>query len=117
MAHPSISREMRQCITDCLDCAATCWETLRHCLELGGAHAAAAHITAMIDCAEICLSSAAYMARSSALSARLCEVCAEACDRCAEECERFPDDESMRRCAEICRRTAESCRRMAKVAA
>lgn len=37
MAHATMSQDMRQCISDCLECASTCSETLRHCLELGGA--------------------------------------------------------------------------------
>lgn len=116
MSHVALSQEMRQCISDCLDCASTCAETLRHCLELGGDHAAAAHIVQLLDCAESCMTSANFMARGSDLRPQICEACAEACERCAESCERF-DDEMMKRCAEICRRTAESCRRMAKVAA
>jgi len=116
MPHAAMSREMQQCISDCHECASVCAEAIRHCLELGGEHAAPDHIAALLDCAEICVTTANYMSRGSAMSARICELCAEACERCAEACERF-DDEVMRRCAEICRRTAESCRRMARVAA
>jgi hypothetical protein len=105
-----------ECIANCRECATVCLETARHCLELGGRHAAATHITTLLDCADICFTSAAFMARGSDLHPRVCAVCAEACERCAEACEQFPDDETMRRCAEICRRCADSCRRMATVA-
>jgi len=90
---------------------------ISHCLELGGEHAAANHIKALLDCAELCETSAAFMARGSDLHPRVCGVCAEACERCAEECERFPDDQMMAACAAICRQTAESCRTMAGMAA
>jgi hypothetical protein len=116
MPHASVSPETRQCIDDCLACASVCYETVRHCLELGGEHAAPEHIASLLDCAEICLTSLNFMSRGSGMSAQICEACAETCERCAESCERF-DDDVMRKCAEICRRTAESCRRMARVAA
>ena len=116
MPHASMSDDTRQCVDDCLSCASVCQESIRHCLELGGEHAAPEHIASLLDCAEICLTSANFMSRGSGMSRQICEACAEACERCAKSCERF-DDDLMRRCAEICRRTAESCRRMARVAA
>ena len=112
MAH-QISAEMRRCIEDCSDCHNICVETAAHCLELGGKHAEAAHVRLLLDCAEICLTSANYMLRGSELHVRTCAVCAEVCDRCADSCEKFGDDALMKQCAEICRRCAESCRKMA----
>lgn len=117
MPHAQSSPAMADCIVDCRECATTCLETARHCLEMGGEHAAAEPITALLDCAALCTTAADAMSRGSSLHGRVCDVCAEACERCAVECERFPDDETMRRCAEICRRTAESCRAMAAAAA
>ena len=38
----------------CLECHATCEHTIQHCLEKGAMHAAAAHIAAMRDCAQLC---------------------------------------------------------------
>lgn len=117
MAHGQMTTQMSGCIDDCLECATTCLETARHCLEMGGEHAAAAHIVAILDCAEICETSANFMSRGSDMHPTVCAACAEACIRCAEECERFPDDEVMRRCAEICRKCAQSCQQMAGAAA
>ena len=117
MPHAAMTRAMTECIDNCLACAKSCLETARHCLEKGGEHAAAAHVTTLLDCAEICETSANFMSRGSALHPKVCQVCAEACERCAEACEKFPDDEVMRRCAEICRRCAASCRDMARAAA
>lgn len=112
-ATPALDR----CIRDCLDCARSCYEMITHCLELGGEHAEPRHIKALLDCAQMCETSAAFMARGSELHPKVCGVCAEACERCAEECERFPDDEAMAACAAICRKAAESCRTMAGTAA
>lgn len=109
-----IGAEMRECIANCSDCHNICLETAVHCLAMGGEHAAPYHQTVLLDCAQICATSADFMLRGSDLHARTCGVCAEACERCAAECERLADgDATMRRCAETCRRCAESCRRMA----
>jgi hypothetical protein len=113
-----ISKEMRECIENCSSCHSVCVETASHCLEMGGPHAAAGHIGLLLDCAQICATSADFMLRGSPFHAQTCGVCAAVCERCAEDCERLAgDDELMRRCAEVCRRCAESCRRMAAMAA
>ena len=109
----SISAEMRRCIENCSDCHNICVESVAHCLGMGGKHAEVAHIRLLMDCAEICLTSANFMLRGSELHVRTCAVCAEVCDRCADSCEKFGDDALMKQCAEICRRCAESCRKMA----
>ena len=112
-AGQQMSEEMRQCIQACSDCHRICMETVNYCLQQGGTHAEAAHIRLLLDCAEICRTSADFMIRGSDLHGRTCAVCAEVCERCAEDCERFGDDAQMKACAETCRRCAESCRRMA----
>ena len=120
MAHASPTARtdpgLRECIDNCTDCHAICVETTAHCLEMGGRHAEPEHIRLLLDCAEICQTSANFMLRGSNLHARTCAVCAEVCDRCADDCERFGDDETMRLCAQACRTCAESCRRMARAA-
>lgn len=113
MTH-QMSTEMRDCISNCTECHTICVETVNHCLEMGGKHAEASHIRELLDCAQVCATSADFMLRGSDLHANVCGVCAEACERCAESCERLAEeDELMLRCAEICRRCAESCRQMA----
>lgn len=111
MAH--ISQEMRHCIEECQSCHSVCLETVTHCLQKGGPHAEANHIRLLLDCVEICQTSANFMLRGSELHTQTCAACAVVCERCAEDCERLADDEMMRRCAQVCRRCAESCRGMA----
>jgi hypothetical protein len=111
------SERMQECIDACTQCARICWETLAYCLEKGGRHAEAEHVNTLLDCAQLCDTSAAFMERGSAVHPDVCAACAEACQRCAESCEKFGDDDQMRRCAEICRSCAESCREMAKMKA
>jgi hypothetical protein len=108
-----ISPEMRHCIDECQSCHAVCLETILYCLQMGGEHAEPAHIRLLMDCAEICQTSANFMLRGSNLHSMTCAVCAEVCERCAEDCDRFQDDQMMARCAESCRNCASSCREMA----
>jgi len=107
---------LQQCIEECEHCHHVCLETVTHCLQTGGKHAEAAHIRLLLDCAEICQTSANFMLRGSDLHTRTCAACAEVCERCAESCERFGDDDKMKACAEVCRRCAASCRAMASTA-
>lgn len=114
--HAQMSQEMRDCIAECQSCHNICLETANHCLSMGGRHAEPAHIRLLLDCAEICQTSANFMLRSSDLHGRTCGVCAEVCERCADDCERFTDDPMMQECAQACRRCAASCREMAHMA-
>lgn len=110
----TISPEMQECIDECVACYSLCEQTVQHCLEMGGKHAAPHHIRLLLDCAEICRTSAGFMLRGSDFHHRTCGVCAEVCRACEKECRSMGDDEMMQRCADACRRCAESCARMAK---
>jgi hypothetical protein len=113
----AMGHDMERCIEECLNCHAICTATAMHCLTMGGQHASPRHIGALLDCAEICQTSANFMLRGSPMHARTCGVCAEACERCAQECEQLANgDQQMLACAEQCRRCAESCRQMAAMA-
>jgi hypothetical protein len=113
-ATQNASVDMQKCIQNCLDCHRICLETITNCLQMGGKHADPAHIRLLIDCAEICQTSANFMIRGSALHGLTCGACAEICARCADECDRIGNnDVKMKACADACRRCAESCRQMA----
>ena len=108
------SAEMAQCIDNCTRCHAICVETIRHCLEKGGKHAAPDHIRLLQDCAQICATSADFMTRGSPFHRLTCGACAEICQQCADDCERMAEgDQQMLQCVEMCRRCAASCRDMA----
>lgn len=109
-----MSADMQACIDDCMRCTDVCTQTAQHCLGMGGEHARPEHIATMLDCVDICATSARFMGRGSKLHASVCRVCAEACRACEKECRRLgADDAMMKQCAEACRRCAESCERMA----
>jgi hypothetical protein len=107
------SRAMKECIDNCNACHAVDVETVQYCLERGGAYAQGEHVRLLLDCADMCRTTADIMARGSEVHKAVCAACAEVCERCAASCEQFPDDPQMRKSAETCRRCAESCRRMA----
>ncbi len=110
---PSSDPRMRDCIQACLDCYRSCTETVSYCLQTGGRHADYRHISLLLDCAEICRTSADFMLRGSELHPSICGVCSEVCGRCDQSCRQLGDDRQMQACADTCRRCADSCRQMA----
>lgn len=105
------SEEMQNCIQNCLDCHRICLqEAMNHCLETGGKHLEPAHFRLMMDCAEICQTSANFMLHGSDHHKLTCGVCAQICEACAESCGQVGD---MDECVQACRNCAESCRKMA----
>jgi hypothetical protein len=102
-----------ECIDHCTQCHAICIETMRHCLEMGGAHADPEHQALMATCADICRTSADAMLRGTGAHVHVCRACAAICELCAASCESMGDDPAMQRCAQACRRCAASCARMA----
>lgn len=114
--HTMLDQQMQDCIQECHRCHNSCTETITHCLEMGGDHAEPSHIGLLMDCAEICQTSANFMLRMSDFHDEMCATCADVCQRCAEDCERFADDEVMQRCAELCRSCARMCNEMAETA-
>ena len=110
--------DMKQCIRSCQDCHALCTQTIMHCLQLGGRHAAPEFIRLFMDCAQLCETNIDYMLRDSTLHGRMCRICSDACRQCAQECEKLMgDDQLLKQCADMCRRCADSCDRMAKASA
>ena len=108
-----MATQMQECIENCEECAGICLETLQYCLEKGGRRAEPAHIRLLMNCAEICRMSAAFMHSGSPFHMQVCGVCSQVCEACARSCKQFGYDEQMRRCAAVCQRCAESCERMA----
>jgi hypothetical protein len=110
---PHLSAEMQQCIDACSSCHETCVDTVNYCLSKGGKHTAPDHIMLLLDCAQICASSADFMLRGSKFLRETCRTCAAVCRACAESCRKMGDDAQMTRCANECDACAKSCERMA----
>lgn len=107
--------DLATCIANCTHCHQAC---LNAAAEWQGSRGAEGvkHLRLLLDCADICQTSADFMLRRSDIHPQVCALCAEICQRCAEACERM-EGELMRACAEACRRCAQSCREMGKLAA
>ena len=105
-----MSQEMQDCISQCLKCHATCLGmAMNHCLEAGGEHTEAQHFRTMMDCAEICQTSANFMLHGSEHHKLTCGVCAQVCSACAKSCASI---DGMEECAKTCRECAEHCGKM-----
>lgn len=106
--------EMQTCIDNCQKCHAVCLSHLStHCLEAGGAHVEPNHFRLMLDCVQICATSADFMLRGSKHHAHICAECAEICEECAASCEAIG---GMEECVAACRACAATCRAMAQAA-
>ena len=109
---PDFSEQMLVCIQNCQDCHRACLQTLTYCMNQGGPHAEPDHLRLLLDCADICATSAAFMLRASDLHVLTCAACAEVCRRCAVDCAAMGDDLRMKALADTCRHCAESCAAM-----
>lgn len=109
---------LEDCIDACWQARHQCQKTLfEHCLKMGGAHKAAAHVELMVSCIQICQTAADFMTRSSPLHTSVCAACANVCEACADSCEAITNDKGetdpeMQRCADLCRVCANACRTM-----
>lgn len=108
-----VGGELLACIAECSTCHDVCEETITHSLRSGGDFADTELVRALIDCAQICQTSADFMLRSSTSYKLVCDVCAQVCAACADECERFEHDDWMRTCAQTLRSCTTACQKMA----
>ena len=109
---PDLSAQLQRCIELCQSCHNVCLNTLAYCIQQGEPHTEEQHLRLMMDCAQICQTSADFMLRESTFHARVCGACADICESCADSCGSMTDDERMQACADLCRECATLCREM-----
>jgi hypothetical protein len=103
--------ETQSSIDACFDCHRACTETaFDHCLRVGGKHTAREHFGLMLDCADVCLTTAKFLLSDNQFHERLCAVCAETCFACAESCRKLG---GMDDCVRACLTCGDLCRAMA----
>ena len=108
--HANHHHDMQPYIDACTHCHATCLHTaLVHCLDQGGKHVGADHYRLMMNCAEICQTSANLLLSGSQAHVPLCGLCANICEACANSCDEIG---GMDECVDACRQCATSCREM-----
>jgi hypothetical protein len=111
MEHQLEHQRMQECAAECLNCYRVCTQMLAgHCLDAGGKHVEPAHFRLMLDCADICQTSANFLLRGSTMHQQICAITEEICEACATSCEQVGD---MDECVAVCRTCAEQCRKMA----
>jgi hypothetical protein len=95
------SNQLRESARLCWECRTECHTALfNYCLEKGGRHAQVEHIKLMVDCIEICQTTADFITRDSELYSDICAACAEVCFVCAESCDSL-SGEDMENCAKF----------------
>jgi hypothetical protein len=107
--------DMQECIEECLNCHAVATMTLQHCIASGGAHTEVNLVGILLDCAEICQTSANFMLRGSPYHVITCAACAELCRACEEACRAVSGDEQLAHCADVCAGCADVCDRMTQM--
>ncbi len=108
------SETAQKCIDECLSCYRTCQDAFAYSTERGEKYVEAEHLRLLVDCAEVCKTTADLILHRSEFYRDQCTVCSDICERCAASCERFSGDPKMRACTEECRRCAVSCVRTTK---
>ena len=106
-----LNDQMQDCIDDCLNCHTVCLDTAMRMLQKGGEHSS--YVISLLDCSEICLTSAHFMLRNSPLYGYTCQACTQICSHCAEMCFQAGEND----CGNACRASAESCQQMVKMIA
>jgi hypothetical protein len=102
---------LQACIDLCQQCHNICLGTaMNRCLEAGGKNVELGHFRLLVDCADICQTTADFMLRQSDYQDQLCLDCATQCDYCAHSCRQIG---GMNDVADICRACAECCHQMA----
>lgn len=107
--HPHVHHQLLRTIQDC---ETTCEHMITMILGYPDITSRASQIQLLRDCAHICATTAAFLARLSGFSRTLAHVCAMICEMCGCECAKFPDQASQH-CAQVCLHCARECRAFA----
>jgi hypothetical protein len=107
-------KDLRRAFVACLRAHETCEETVTHALRAEATHADDERIGVLLDCADVCRTTARLIRRGSPLVRGTAGVCVELCERAAETCAAVAGDPVMAACAETCRRCATWCRWLAE---
>ena len=108
-ATPTLAFTNSECADRCLAAYRECEENIPRSVDKGHA---VEHVRVLVDCAELCRTTAGFLLRDSEHHALACAACAELCAACAESCDAFHGDVDMERCARACRACVESCHAM-----
>lgn len=100
--------QFQSCIDACNACADACDNCAAQCLKEADVTAMARCIELDMDCAQLCRTAAALMARASVHSAEIAQLCMHACRACADECGKHQMTHC-RECAQACLKCLAEC--------
>lgn len=98
----------RDLIETLLLCAAECNRCMAACLDEEDVSMMARCIELDVDCAELCTTTAGFVARNSESADTLVALCAEVCKACGDECIKH-EAEHCQQCAAVCHECASIC--------
>ena len=99
----------QNCIEACNACAEACDSCAAACLNEPDAALLERCIALDADCAQLCRTTAGFLARGGEFAHALCKLCAELCESCGLEGIRH-QHRHCRDCAAACERAAQACR-------
>jgi hypothetical protein len=110
--HPMTGNTQNSSVRDLqqklIECALTCEDCERACLNEDNITLMARCIELDRDCADICLQAARLLKRDAEIADDFLVVCEKMCRMCAEECRKHNQDHC-RNCAEVCETCADAC--------
>src|SRR5262249_16379343 len=101
--------QTENCIQDCLNTHTVCLDRAMSVLQKGNEFADG--LRTMLDCSELCATTAHFMIRNSPLYGYVCQACADVCTHCAGVCDEIGEND----CADACRASATSCQQLVKM--
>jgi len=104
-----LQQQIQDCIQDCLNCHQVC-QNMATSIQQGQN---ATHRNLLLDCAELCQTTAHFLQHSSPLAGYVTQTCAQVCTHCKEVC----NQAGMNDCANACDICANSCQQMSKMVA
>ncbi len=106
--------KMLDCIDKCLYSYITCWKTRQGFSSSAGEDGLASLNPSLLECAEICRTTASSLHWDSAFWEASCALCADACATCAWACSRFSSDEQIKAVLDACGECMTACRELAE---
>lgn len=95
-------------IEACNACSVASNHCVAACLQEPDVKSMASCIAWAMDCADICTTTAAAMARHTEHAVAICKLCATICKCCANECIKHASAHCQH-CAQACKACAEAC--------
>jgi hypothetical protein len=111
---PSAS-DLRAAFLACLRAHEACEAAVAHALRAQEGEAVDERVGALLDCADVCRTTARHIRYGSPLLRGTAGVAAELCERAAEACLALAHTPALPTWAEACRRSAACCRRLADI--